>query len=248
MQMRKLAITIVFLSMLVSAQCQTFGHPTGVKKELRDISWDAFTEHEKGNFDNELALRLEYSDLAWKELEQNPKNFNDIDRWSIFSENETPFAFLLEGKHRWEEAEKVYRRTRQHLEHERAAGNDVKSKNELALAHLLSSEGKQDEAAKICQYWENKVKHNADFALSAMKNNVPTPPLYDTSQVEIGHWDLECGKPTEGEDLLRTQILAHPHMLASYNALIDFYIQTGEYTKAIDIQWQWNMASKPDKK
>ena len=84
------------------------------------------------------------------------------------------------------------------LAHERLAGNDIKSDNQLHLAHLLALEGKQSEAKSICSYWEKRVSRNADFALDAVRHSVPTPPLYDTPEVEIARWDLACGQPKEG--------------------------------------------------
>ena len=77
-----------------------------------------------------------------------------------------------------------------------------------------------------------------------MKTNVPTPPLYDTPEVEVGRWDLACGESQAGEDLLRTQIVAHPDMLAPYTALENYYLETGAFSKALELEIQerhlWN--------
>ncbi|HEY2361330.1 MAG TPA: hypothetical protein VGK36_09465 [Candidatus Angelobacter sp.] len=149
-------------------------------------------------------------------------------------------AFLLEGKHRWEEAENIYRHNQRQLAHLKVAGNDIKSENELGLAHQLFSVGKTEEARKICSHWKNRVRHNADFALNAVKTNVPTPPLYDTPEVEIGRWKLACGEPEAGEELLRTQMAKHPGMLTPYTALSNYYLETGAFLKALEVHHLWD--------
>ncbi len=188
------------------------------------------------------------SELEWQLIAQSPRARNKYDLYNLLFLNDLPLAFLFEGKHRWDEAESIFRHNQLQLAHLSVAGNDIKSDNELGLAHLLFNMGKTEEAQKICSYWENRVRHNADFAINAVKTNVPTPPLYDTPEVENGRWDLACGEPQVGEDLLRKQIVAHPDMLASYTALENYYMETGTFPKVLELEMQqrhsWNRPSE----
>jgi hypothetical protein len=204
--------------------------------------------HDDGQFDIELACRQQYSKLVWESIAVNPKLLDKYSLYNALFFNELPLAFLLEGKNRRDEAERVYRNNRLQLDQLRIAGNDIKSENLLGLAHLLFSLGKTEEAHNICSHWKGRIKHNADFALQAVKNNIPTPPLYDTPEVEIARWDLACGESQQGEDILRAQIAAHPDMLASFRALENYYLETGAFPKALEIQMQrrhtWNRPGK----
>ena len=151
--------------------------------------------HKRGDLSKEIEYRKDFSRLAWDNFVPKSKSPLDRNRWDIIYHNDLPLALLLEGTRQWPEAETIYRHNQSSLEHERLAGNDIKSDNQLHLAHLLAKEGKQSEARAICSHWKDRVKHNADFALRAVKTNIPTPPLYDTPEVETGKWDLACGLP-----------------------------------------------------
>jgi hypothetical protein len=208
------------------------------KQQLAQWEQTAYKLHEDGRFDDELACRLQYSKLARETLSKSPKALDKYELYDALFLNELPLAFLLEGKNRKDEAEKIFRHNEQQLAHLRIAGNDIKSDNQLGLAHLLFSTGKIEEAQRICSHWKNRVKHNSDFASRAVRTNVPTPPLYDTPEVEIGRWNLACGEPQAGEHMLRTQIDAHPDMLAPYTALGNYYVETGAFSKALELSMQ----------
>jgi len=208
------------------------------KQQLAHWEQTAYKLHQGGKFDDELTCRLEYSKLAWEAMSKDPKILDKYELYNALFLNELPLAILLEGKKRVDEAEKVFRRNQEELDHLRIAGNDIKSDNQLGLAQLLFSTGKTEEAQKICSHWKNRVKHNADFAVQAVRTNVPTPPLYDAPEVEIGRWNLACGDPQRGEDILRTQMLAHPEMLAPYTALGNYYVQTGAFAKVMELALQ----------
>lgn len=208
------------------------------KQQLARWEQTAYKLHQDGRFDDELTCRLEYSNLVWEAMSKDPKFLDKYELYNALFLNELPLAFLLEGKKRGDEAEKIFRRNQEELDHLRIAGNDSKSDNQLGLAHLLFSTGKTEEAQKICSHWKDRVKHNADFAVRAVRTNVPTPPLYDTPEVEIGRWNLACGGPQVGEDMLRTQIAAHPDMLAPYTALENYYLETGAFSKALELSMQ----------
>ena len=203
------------------------------KKLARHWEQIAYIAHQEGRFDEELECRMASTKLEWQLVAQDK-----YDLYNLLFLNDLPLAFLLEGKHRWSEAENLYRHNKQQLARLKIAGNDIKSDNELGLAHLLFSTGKTEEAQKICSHWKNRVRHNADFAIEAVKTNVPTPPLYDTPEVENGRWDLACGEAQQGEDLLRIQIVAHPDMLASYTALSNYYVETGAFSKVLELEVQ----------
>lgn len=218
------------------------------KQQLAHLEQSAYKLHQDGRFDDELTCRLLYSRLVWGALSTDPNFIDNYELYNFLFLNELPLAFLLEGKNRSDEAETIFRRNEQQLAHLRIAGDDIKSDNQLGLAHLLFSAGKTEEAQKICSHWKNRVKHNSDFAIQAVRTNVPTPPLYDTPEVEIGRWEVACGEPQVGEDRLRTQIAAHPDMLASYTALGNYYIETGAFPKALELEAQErHMRNRPKK-
>jgi hypothetical protein len=192
--------------------------------------------HQASDIDKESQFRQVVSQLAWDNWERHPKSPGRWNRWAIVYENDLPLARLLEGTHLWLEAEAIYRHNQSMLEHERLAGNDIKSENDLELAHLLTKEGKQPEAKALCGTWKNRVKHNADFALYALKYDVPTPPLYDTPEVEVAVWKLECERPEDGLSLLEEQIYAHPGMLAPFAAMVNYYTSEGNFRIALTIE------------
>ena len=61
----------------------------------------------------------------------------------------------------------------------------------------------------------------------------PRAPLYDTPELEIAAWDLACGNTEEELKLVSKQIDAHPHMLASFTVLSEYYFANGEFEKAL---------------
>jgi len=200
--------------------------------------WSRFAEkaHGAGDVEKEIKFRTIVSQLAWENWERHPKIPGRWNRWAIVYENDLPLARLLEGTHRWLEAEAIYRHNQSALKHERLAGNDIKSENDLELAHLLTKEGKQPEAKSICGHWKNKVKHNADFALDAVKHDVPVPPLYDTPEVEVATWTLACEQSDDGISLLEAQVRAHPGMLAPFTAMANYYTSEGDFRTALEIE------------
>jgi hypothetical protein len=204
--------------------------------------------HAKGEIEKEIELRKNLSAAVWTNYQQAPKDPGRWDRWAIVYFNDLPLALLLEETRDWAEAEAIYRRNQSALKHERLAGNDIKSENDLHLAHLLLKEGKQSEAETICAHWKYKVKHNADFAIEAVRTNIPTPPLYDAPEVEIGAWELACETPEDGLRLLKEQIQVHPGMLAPFKAMVNYYTSEGDFRTALAIDKDGSSAlmSTPD--
>src|SRR5215469_4168294 len=206
--MRALSITSFVLALeLVAAaharQISQADSSMSTAKDLMLLGHLANEAHEKGEVKEEIEYRRNYSQMGWA---ANPTSrAGSVNRWLIVYTNDMPLAILLEGTHEWAEAEAVYRHNQTALEGEAVAGDDIKSTNELHLAHLLAREGKQKEAREICAYWEKRVRHNAD---------VSAPPLSDSPEVEIATWDLACGKTEDGMKLLKEQIVAHPRMMA----------------------------------
>lgn len=203
------------------------------EKALTELDRAANQAHKRGDVRNEIEIRKTLSSEAWINYEQHAKCLGRWNRWAIVYENDLPLARLLEGSHEWSDAEAIYRHNRSSLEHERLAGNDIKSENDLELAHLLTKEGKQPEAQTLCSHWRNKVKHNADFALFAVEHNVPTPPLYDTPEVETAVWELACGRKDDGFRMLEEQIQMHPGMLAPFTAIANYYTTEGDFPRAL---------------
>src|SRR5215472_16791058 len=230
--MRSVRVTLFVLaiSLVVPAhawQISSADSSMSTAKELMRIGHLANEAHERGEIQEEIEYRRNYSQMGWA---ANPTSrAGSVNRWLIVYTNDMPLAILLEGTHEWAEAEAVYRHNQTALEGEAVAGDDVKSANELHLAHLLAREGKQKEAREICAYWEKRVRHNADFALSAVKHDVSAPPLYDSPEVEIATWDLACGRTEDGMRLLKEKIVAHPRMLAPYTVLSEYSIADGEF-------------------
>jgi hypothetical protein len=233
---RTLVVTSLLMSVLFDASAQSI-HPgltasiKGTEDTLAALNKLADEAHKEGDIEAEIAHRRKFSALAWDHLAYlSPKS-----RWNRFSIvflNDLPLGLLLEGNHQLSDAEMVYRHNQSQLAHERLAGNDIKSENELRLAHVLLVEGRDSDAKKICSHWEHRVKHNADYALFAVAHDTPTPPLYDTPEVETARWDLACDAPAEGLRILAEQIKAHPHMLASYTALSEYYTAEGRFQEA----------------
>jgi hypothetical protein len=212
-----------------SPQYSSLEFTTGMLEALSRLADQA---HANGDIAQEISHRRHFSQQAWANIAHNPKAPGRFNRWATVFFNDLPLGLLLEGTHNWPEAEAIYRHNRSELAHERLAGSDIKSENQLHLAHLLAREGKNSEAKTICSHWKNRVKHNADFALFAVKHNDPTPPLYDTPEVEIAAWDLACGMPEEGLSLLSSQIRAHPGLLKSFSVLSSYYFGEGDFEKA----------------
>jgi hypothetical protein len=207
--------------------------------------------HSELHIDDEITSRQQYSTEAWSDYRYGRKTCDSsvlkydkhIERWTIIYGNDLPLAMVLEGAHRWAEAEALYRRNREQLADERVAGDDIKSSNELHLAHLLAREGKTKESMRICSKWRRKMNGLAKWALDAVRTNSPTPPLYDTPEVEMAKWNLACGKEEDGIALLQQQMASHPDMLASHTALEEFYVVTGKFDRELENRAR-RMASK----
>ncbi len=237
MLVRLLMVPLVWMAVLrlVAQTIHSEPNPDSASpaESMHRLTQLADEAHQRGDLAKEVEYRRDFSRFAWDNLDRKSKSPLDWSRWEIVFHNDLPLAILLEGSGQWPEAETIYRRNQSSLAHERLAGNDIKSDNQLLLAHLLAKEGKHSEARAICSYWKDRIKHNADFALRAIANNVPTPPLYDTPEVETGKWKLACGPPAEGLRLLEQQIQAHPGMLAPYTVLSRYYLAEGDSQKAL---------------
>jgi hypothetical protein len=205
------------------------------EKALNELDRLAQRAHATLEIEKEIELRKNLSAAAWTNYQQHSKDPGRWNRWAIVYENDLPLALLLEGSRAWAKAEAIFRHNQSALKHERFAGNDIKSENDLHLAHLLRKVGNQSEAESLCAHWKNKVKHNADFAIEAVKTNTPTPPLYDSTEVEIGAWKLACERPEDGLSLLKEQTQAHPGMLAPFTAMANYYTSEGDFRTALAI-------------
>ena len=230
-----LILSLLVPSVLIGApaelRAQASDHDT-TPAALEGLSKLADEAHKGGDIEEEIALRRSFSQDAWASYELNPKSSGKFDRWEIVSTNDIPLGLLLEGTRRWSEAESVFRHNRAELEHERLAGNDIKSENQLHLAQVLALEGKGSEAQSICSHWKNRVRHTAAGQDSDHWHGEPRAPLYDTPEVETAAWDLACGSPEQGLRLLSEQIQAHPRMLVSFTVLSHYYFAVGDFPRA----------------
>lgn len=237
--MRGLFAAVLLLLISLDAQAQSvLGNSNTIEHlsqthVLSGLNKQANEAHKKGQFEEEINYRLQFTHEAWAAFARNPKSLNDeYDRYNIIFFNDLPLGLLLEGSHRYSEAEATLRHNQSQLAAERIAGNDIKAQNELHLAHLLLNENKDQEGNAICSHWEKRMKHLPGRQDSDHVYGIPRAPIYDTAEVEVARWDLACGKPEEGLKLIAEQISAHPKMLASFTVLSEYYYAQGDFQKA----------------
>jgi hypothetical protein len=206
-------------------------HPSQVSapSELKKHADEA---HNAGHIEEEIDYRQQFSWAEWAAFAHNPRSLDEYRRYDLVDFNDLPLALLLEGSHRLSEAETTFRHNQSELASERVAGDDIKAENELQLAHLLASEGNHREAEKICSHWKNRMRHLAGGQDSDHFYGIPKAPISDTPEVEVAKWDLACGSPDEGLRLIEEQIAVHPHMLASFTVLKNYYDAMGDFQMA----------------
>jgi hypothetical protein len=240
--MRPLLIFPSLLFALLTAPGQTARKDSqsteqvSTKKALVHLRNLADEAHTKGDIEQEIEFRQRLSREAWANFIRNPESPGMFNRWMIVFLNDLPLGVLLEGTHEWEDAEAIFRHNQSELEHEPLAGDDIKSTNQLQLAHLLVLEGKDTEARRICSHWEKRVRRIGDSALRAVEHSVPAPPVYDTPEVETARWDLACGRRDEGLRLISQQMAAHPRMLAAYTVPSQYYFAEGDFQNALKVE------------
>jgi hypothetical protein len=200
--------------------------------------------HGDGSIDEEIAIRLRTSHDAWASYARNHKSLDEFNLYHLIMFNDLPLALTLEGKHRWEEAEEIFRRNQHELEHLKIAGNDIKSQNGLYLAYLLAREDKGAAARSICMRWKKPTVRVGKDAVRAARQSVPQAPPYDTPEVETARWDLACGVPDEGMRMLWEQSKAYTNMLAPYNVLRDYFLSEGKIVEADKMDGLWK-SKKP---
>jgi hypothetical protein len=206
-------------------------HPSQVSTPSQ-LEKDANEAHSAGLVMREIDYRQQLSRARWAAFALDPHSVDEYQRYDLVFLNDMPLGLLLEGSHRFSEAESVFRHNRVELASERIAGNDIRSESELQLAHLLASEGSRQEAEKICSHWKHRMSHLAGRQDSDHVYGIPRAPIYDTPEAEVAKWDLACGNPDEGLRLIAEQIRAHPHMLVSFNVLEKYYDAQGDFEKA----------------
>ncbi|MGA3225853.1 MAG: hypothetical protein ABSC65_18955 [Acidobacteriaceae bacterium] len=188
--------------------------------------------HDAGHIAEEIDYRQQFSRAKWATFSLDPSSLDEYDRFNLVDLNDLPLGLLLEGSHRFAEAEQILRHNQAELSSERIAGDDIKAQNELRLAHLLAREGNHREADDICSHWKRRMRRLVWRQDSAHIYGTPKAPVYDTPDVEVARWDLACGNPNEGLRLIAEQIAAHPHMLASFIVLENYYDAQGEFQMA----------------
>lgn len=222
-------------AVLVSAPAQELCSDTRVsdKNSFSDLQHFAEKAHEAGHIGDEITIRQRLHETVWADYARNPKLLDQYELYGYIFFNDLPLAVLLEGTHRFTEAEEVFRHNQAGLASMKIAGNDIKSENELCLAQVLALEGKAPEANKICSHWKNRMRHIAAGQDSDRWHGEPRTPLYDTPEVETAAWDLACGSSDQGLRLLSEQIQAHPSMLKPYTVLGNYYSAKGDFQRAL---------------
>lgn len=200
--------------------------------ELAHLNMQANEAHKAGNVDEEIEYRQQFSRRAWETFAVDPTSLDEYYRYDIVFTNDLPLGLLLEGTHRWPEAETIFRHNQAELAANRVAGDDIKSESQLQLAYLLANEGKIEDAKSICSHWKGRMRHLAAGQNTAHKYGIPVAPISDTPEVEVARWDLACGKQGEALALLAEQIAAHPHMLIPFTVLSNYYYAQGDFQKA----------------
>jgi tetratricopeptide (TPR) repeat protein len=188
--------------------------------------------HKAGHINEEINYRQQFSQKAWETFAADPRSQNKYDRYNIIFLNDMPLGLLLEGTHQWPKAEAIFRHNEAELAANSVAGNDIKSENQLQFAYLLASEGKIEDAKNICSHWKGRMRQLAAGQDTAHRYGIPVAPISDTPEVEVAKWDLACGEPQEALALLTKEIAAHPHMLASFRVLSNYYYAQGDFKKA----------------
>lgn len=238
LSMRTVITAALFLFVPVAACSQsTFGDAKGIDHQdqastLSQLKKQADKAHQAGRFDEEIEYRQRFSREAWAAFALNLKSLNEYDRYNIIFFNDLPLGLLLEGTHKFSEAEAIFRHNQVELAAERIAGNDIKAENQLQLAHLLESEGNDREAQSICYHWKGRMRHLAGRQDSSHIYGIPKAPISDTPKVEVAKWDLACGNSMEGLRLIEEQISVHPGMLVSFTTLRDYYYAQGDFQEA----------------
>ncbi|MGA2808315.1 MAG: hypothetical protein ABSE87_09275 [Terracidiphilus sp.] len=238
LSMRIIFTAALFLFVPIAACAQSrFGDAKGTDHQdqasaLPELKKQAEEAHRTGRFDDEIEYRQRYFRTAWAAFALNPNSLDEYHRYNIVFFNDLPLGLLLEGAHRFSEAEAIFRHNQIELAAERIAGNDSKSINELQLAHLLENEGKDRDAKNICSHWKGRMRHLAGRQDSAHIYGIPKAPISDTPEAEVARWDLACGESVEGLILIKDQISAHPGMLASLDILRDYYYSEGDFQEA----------------
>jgi len=199
---------------------------------LARLKTQADEARKAGHIDEEINYRQQLSQKAWETFAIDPTSLDKYQRYNIIFLNDIPLGLLLEGTHQWPEAEAIFRHNEAELAANSVAGNDIKSENQLLLAYLLASEGKTEDAKNICSHWKGRMRHFAAGQDTAHRYGIPVAPISDTPEVEVAKWDLACGEPQEALALLTKQIAAHPHMLASFTVLSNYYYALGDFQKA----------------
>ncbi|HEU5351828.1 MAG TPA: hypothetical protein VFU55_09540 [Terracidiphilus sp.] len=234
------AVLLVFICAVAHGQ-NTLGKSDGLKgrglvSELSKLRKKANDAHQAGRFNQEIEVRQQISDITWAAFTRNPKLVDEYERYDVVLFNDLPLGLLLEGMHRLRESETVFRHNRAELAKERVAGNDIKSENELQLAHLLAIEGNAQEAKRICSHWKGRMRRLAAGQDSAHIYGIPKSPLRDTPEAETALWELSCGDSMQGLKLIEGQISAHPQMLIAYTILSSYYYAQGDFQKAQKIE------------
>src|ERR1035438_920548 len=113
--MRVLFAAALLLSVPVNARAQnTLGdsnaidHPSQVSA-LSRLKKQADEAHKTGDVGEEIGYRQQLNREEWAAFALAPPSLNEYDRYGIIEFNDLPLGLLLEGTHKFSEAERTFR-------------------------------------------------------------------------------------------------------------------------------------------
>jgi hypothetical protein len=187
-----------------------------------------------GDIPDEIEYRTKWSEIARRYFALYPKKFDAYYSRTSIVMNDEPLALLLEGAHRYLEAEVIYRRNLSMISVDPIFQKEVEFDDELGLARALGGQGEDKDAARVCSAWKLREefvagRSDATYGLAS-------------KSVEAAKWDLSCGKEQEGLALLHNEAAARPWMYSAHIALRDYYYAHGDVQNALKAEKQNEIA------
>jgi hypothetical protein len=190
--------------------------------QIQILDWLAWAAARDGKLEEEILYRRESSETARHYFALYPGKFGTYSRISIVF-NDEPLAIALEGRHRWADAEEIYRRNLAMITVDPLFERETRFDNELGLARALAKQGNAHAARTICSNskWTANFTHESGWQGRSNK------------AVMQAKWDLSCGKEQEGLALLQKETTTHAWNAMAYDALRDYYYASGDVQNAL---------------
>jgi len=204
--------------------------------QLRALDDLIYRANRAGDTPDEIQYRTKWSEIARRYSALYRKKFDAFYSRTTIVMNDEPLALLLEGAHRYSEAEEIYRRNLSMISVDPIFQKEVEFDDELGLARALAGQGESTDAARVCSKW--KLRKEFVAGLSDATYGLASKP------VEAAKWDLSCGKEQEGLALLHNEATARPWMYSAYIALRDYYYAHGDVQNALKADGQNEQAHR----